>query len=65
MTRIVGSFGALYRISEREYRRQLRLIASGAGYCLPEDKCIGELAVNLSSVDADEAGYLLAELGGK
>lgn len=47
--RIVSSYGGLYR-------RQLRLIAAGEGYRLPEAKCIGQLDTDLTSLDADEAG---------
>lgn len=59
--KLVSSYGEIYRISDREYRKQLRLIANGDGYDLEKARCIGVLDTDLTSLTQDEAQYMLEE----
>lgn len=58
---LVSSYGAVYRISKAEYKRQLQKIVSGEGYDLSDAKCLGELT-DITGIDCDEAEFLLKSL---
>lgn len=60
--KLVSSYGSIYRISDREYIKQLLAIAKGDGYRLNPNRYLGEVEVNLTDLTPTEAKELLEAL---
>jgi hypothetical protein len=61
--KIVSSMGALYRLSERNYRKLLRLAAADEPYNLALlGTRIGTLDLNVTDLSPEEAAGTLEEL---
>lgn len=60
--KLVSSYGSIYRISDREYIKQLLSIAKGDGYRLNPNRYLGEVEVNLTDLTPTEARELLESL---
>lgn len=57
--RLVSSYGSIYRISDREYVKQLLSIISGEGYRINPNRYLGEVECNLTDLTPTEASSLL------
>ena len=57
--RLVSSYGSIYRISDREYVKQLLSIISGEGYRINPNRYLGEVECNLTDLTPNEARDLL------
>lgn len=63
MTKLVANMGAIYRVSDRAYRRILKQIVAEENYDLDkEGKFIGYFERNLTDMDAEEAQSILDDL---